>query len=166
MSTETFIDGLVRYIKIKEMKKTIEAVTPIKEDEDNDYFNFNISYKSIDLDLYLYFEKNDKEKKLKKIFIDEFVRTHPSVIQRAPTDKGDGALLLALTIIYINKIYATKMDTVSWWGYFTPWWFKHGPCVLEKNCVINKGSKEGILPETSIKNNNFLTWANKIYTEN
>jgi len=82
MSVNSFMNGLFRYIKIKEMKKTIEAVTPIKECEDNDYFNFNISYKSIDLDLYLYFEKNDKKKKLNKIFIDEFVRTHPSVIQR------------------------------------------------------------------------------------
>jgi hypothetical protein len=83
----------------------------------------------------------------------------------APTDKGDGALLLALTIIYINKIYATKMDTVSWWGYFTPWWFKHGPC-KEVNCMKNMASKEGELSETIINNYDFLTWANKIYTEN
>jgi hypothetical protein len=173
MYTDTFIDGLVSYIKIKEkkkkieeMKNTIEAVTPIKQ-EKNLYFDFNISYKNIDLDLHLYFEKNDNnEEKPKKIFIDEFVRTDPSVIQRAPTDKGDGALLLALTIIHINEIYSNKMDEVYWWGFFTDWWFTHGPCKEVSVCVKNTASKEGKLPETVINNDNFLTWANKIYTEN
>jgi len=163
MSTETFIDGLVRYIKIKEMKKTIEAVTPIKENEDNDYFNFNISYKNIDLDLHLYFENNDKKK---LIFIDEFDRTSSSITPRQPTDKGDGALLLALTIIHINKIYETKMNNVFWQGDFTRWWFTHGPCSEVSVCVENEASNQSDLPRTTINNNNFLTWANKIYTEN
>jgi len=177
MSTETFIDGLVRYIKIKEMekikemKKTIEAVTPIKEDEDNDYFNFNISYKNIDLYLHLYFEKNDNnEEKLKKIFIGEFDRTTPSIKPRPPTDPGDGALLLALTIIHFNfnEIYSTNMNNVFWEGFFTDWWFTHGPCQekLKLDCNENKESRQGKLPETTINNDNFLTWANKIYTEN
>tara|TARA_B100000902_G_C27294235_1_gene908969 strand:- start:1449 stop:1961 length:513 start_codon:yes stop_codon:yes gene_type:complete len=165
MSTETFIDGLVRYIKIKEMKKTIEAVKPIKEDEDKDYFNFDISYNNIDLYLHLYFKNNDKEKKLEKIFIDEFDRTTPSITPRQPTDKGDGALLLALTIIHINKIYETEIDNVFWEGFFTDWWFERGPCQkeLKLDCFKNNKSTSGQLPETAINNDNFLTWANGIY---
>tara|TARA_X000000368_G_C22979158_1_gene689083 strand:- start:53 stop:550 length:498 start_codon:yes stop_codon:yes gene_type:complete len=165
MSTETFIDGLVRYIKIKEMKKTIEAVKLIKE-EDKAYFDFNISYKNIDLDLHLYFENNDK-KKLKKIFIDEFDRTTPGIIKpRPPTDPGDGALLLALTIIHFNEIYSTNMNNVFWEGDFTRWWFTHGPCSEVSVCLENEASKQSDLPRTTINNDNFLTWANKIYTEN
>tara|TARA_Y100000022_G_scaffold161691_1_gene144828 strand:+ start:305 stop:799 length:495 start_codon:yes stop_codon:yes gene_type:complete len=164
MSVNSFMNGLFRYIKIKEMKKTIEVVTPIKEDEDKDYFNFDISYKNIDLYLHLYFENNDK-KKLNKIFIDEFDRTTPRITPRPPTDKGDGALLLALTIIHFNEIYSTNMNNVFWEGHFTPWWFKHGPC-KEVNCVKNMASKEGELPETTINNDKFLTWANKIYNKN
>lgn len=165
MSTETFIDGLVRYIKIKEMEKTIKAVKPIKEGKD--YFKFDISYNNIDLHLQFYFDDDDEN--LEKIFIDEFDRTSEihGAEPRAPTDKGDGALLLALTIIHINKNYKNKMNNVIWWGFFTPWWFTHGPCTdTETPCMVVMDSQDSELPETTIINNNFLTWANKIYTEN
>ena len=91
-----------------------------------------------------------------------YVRKHPSRrVLNGPaepddpaSEEGDGALFLALVVIYCNKIYK---EITNWRGYLSDWWKIKGVCAKYEN-VCNKIGNN--LYE--INNDNFLEWAEEV----
>ena len=128
-----------------------------------------------------------KDKKLITVDIDNFDRLgamnklskvskmlHREDESKLKSDKGDGALFLALVVNHINEIYSPP--PLQWNGNLSPWWFKAGsPCYNEeeKEIVESLLKKEKPLEnqtcsiETVSQRNNisheiFLNWSEKI----
>jgi hypothetical protein len=91
-----------------------------------------------------------------------YVRKHPSRrVSHEPakpddpaSEKGDGALFLALVVIYCNEIYNKEIP--NWIGHLTDWWKIEGVCAMENACnkIVNN--------KYQINNDKFLEWAEEV----
>jgi hypothetical protein len=134
--------------KIKGNEMSSERVVPI-----------NLQYLDIRLDLYF----NSPEQNI--ITINAFSRGHyvrknprhrithrPSEEQEPASDKGDGALFLALTVLHCNKVFK---NILCWIGVLSDWWTIKGVCTIKDAC--KKTERSGHSYE--INNDIFLEWA-------
>ena len=121
----------------------------------------NLQYLDIKLDLYV----NSPQQNI--ITIKAFSRGHhvrknpehrithlPSEEQEPASDKGDGALFLALTVLYCNNVFRDKI--LCWMGVLSDWWRRKGGfCTIKDAC--KKTERSGHSYE--IDNEIFLRWA-------
>jgi hypothetical protein len=177
-----FMNGLCEYIKIKgvqdiplgrrsgesipdkitKMNEIIKSKIKDNEMSGKRLVRINLQYLDIRLDLYLNYPNQNI------ITINAFSRGHyvrknpehrimhrPSEEQESASDKGDGALFLALTVIHCNEVFSKRL---CWIGGVTDWWRIKGVCTIKDAC--KKTERSGHAYE--INNEIFLAWANEI----
>jgi len=152
--------------KLTEMNKIIES--KIKGDEmDTDtkwkWRRVRLQYLDIKLDLHF----NEDGQNI--ITINAFSRGHyvrknmerrimhePAYFGDPESEKGDGALFLALTVVHCNKVFS---NILCWIGGVTDWWRIKGVCIIKDACI--KTERSGPFAY-EINNDIFLEWANEI----
>lgn len=173
-----FLNGLLKYASIRKLEDMKSYIKSVEKEEEEDEIQLNFNYLDITLGLILGFE--DKSNKLITVDIDDFDRLGAmkklsKIGEMLPredesklkSDKGDGALFLALVINHINTTYSERLPKkpaqLQWSGNLSAWWFKKGsPCYNEEEdgytpCVFEENHGEYL-----IKNNIFLNWSKKI----
>ena len=154
--------------KLTEMNKIIE--TNITSNMfDGKINSVNMQYIDIRLDLFIVGNL---------IKINAFSRGHyvrkkpwhrighrPARDDEEESDKGDGALFLALTVIYCNE----KVENIEWIGGVTDWWRKKGGrggvCAIKDACIKSERTGSGPGTPYEINNDIFLEWSKQKITE-
>jgi hypothetical protein len=148
--------------KLTKMNEIIKSKIKGNEMSGEKLVQINLQYLDIRLDLYLNYPNQNI------ISINAFSRGHyvrknpehrishrPSKEQEPASDKGDGALFLALTVIHCNEVFS---KILCWIGGVTDWWRIKGVCTIKDAC--KKTERSGHAYE--INNEIFLAWANEI----
>ena len=154
-----------RYNKTKKIYDMLNIIkNNITHEMRNGFHSINLEYLDIKLDFYIDFgEIDDKHIYINAFSRSHYVRLHPEHrIMHAPaqegnpaSSKGDGALFLALTVLYCNKILG---DIPYWIGGVTDWWRIKGVCTIEKACVKTDRSRHAF----EINNTFFIDWSLQI----
>ena len=147
--------------KIDDMCKIIEK--EITSDMKNSFNSVSLQYLDITLKMYINNDEKEKYINIKSISRGHYVRKYPhhSIgIARADennpaSDKGDGALFLALTVLNCDK----NFDINYWLGDLNDWWWNKGVCTIKDACT--KTEKDG-REYYKIDNDSFINWSNNI----
>jgi hypothetical protein len=121
----------------------------------------NLSYNDIVLNLYIQNINGDVHIKIDMFFrrgyyLDEDER-EMAYLYGNPSDKGDGALVLALTVKYCNQLYN---NLNLYWILVAPtdWWYLKGVCMIKDACKRSNKSNSSY----EIDNNKFLEWSEQV----
>ena len=121
----------------------------------------NLSYNDIVLNLYIQNINGDMHIKIDMFFrrgyyLDEDER-EMEYLYGNPSDKGDGALVLALTVKYCNQLYN---NLNLYWILVAPtdWWYLKGVCMIKDACKRSNKSSSSY----EIDNNKFLEWSEQL----
>ena len=185
-----FLNGLLKYASIRKLDDMKSYIKSVEKEEKEEEIQLNFYYLDITLELVLDFEDKSNNR-LIAVDIDNFDRLgamkklskvskmlHREDESKLKSDKGDGALFLALVVNHINEIYSPP--PLQWNGNLSPWWFKAGsPCYNEKEKEIvenQRQKKERLENQTcsiertsemnNISHEIFLNWSKKIIKKN
>lgn len=145
---------ILNLFKIQAMKNVIK-----KQFDQSESRYITFTYIDIKLDLFL---TTSGSITISTFSRGHYVRKHPRRrVLHGPaepddpaSEKGDGALFLALVVIYCNEIYNKEIP--NWRGNLSDWWKIKGVCAMENACnKINNNMYQ-------INNDKFLQWAEEV----
>ena len=121
----------------------------------------NLSYNDIVLNLYIQNINGDVHIKIDMFFRRGYYLSEDeremAYLYGNPSDKGDGALVLALTVKYCNQLYN---NLNLYWILVAPtdWWYLKGVCMIKDACKRSNKSNSSY----EIDNNKFLEWSEQV----